>query len=124
MLLRTLGFSLLALAALTPAAASTARSANCGSPPADWKASRPDKAQVVNTVAISKGEGRVLTWNGSSVTPKQLREYFQIVKALNPSPTLVLVVSPSADCGEVRRLRQMIQETLGCNGGQCVEVGA
>lgn len=124
MILRILGFSLLALAAVTPAAASTARSSTCGSTPVEWKAARPPKAQVVNTVAISQGEGPVLTWNGSSVTPKQLQEYVQIVRVLKPSPTLVLVVSPSADCGEVRRLRQMIQETLKCDSGQCVEVGA
>ena len=124
MILRSLGFSLLALAAFTPTAASTARATTCSSPPAKWKASRPNKSVVVNTVSVSQGAGPVLTWNGSSVTRKQLREYFQIIEALNPSPKLVLVISPSADCGEVRKLRQMIQETLRCDSGQCVEVGA
>ena len=123
MVLRTLlGFSSLAIAALTPAAASAPRSATCGSPPAGWKTSQPDKTQVVNTVAIQKGT--VLTWNGAPVTPKQLREYVQIIDTLKPSPTLLLIVSPSADCGRVRRLRQMIQETLECESGQCVEVSA
>jgi len=125
MILRTrLSYSLLALAALTPAAASTARSTSCGSPSAGWKTSQPNKTQAVNTVAIQNKKGTVLTWNGASVTAKQLREYVQITKTLRPSPTLVLIVTPSADCGEVRRLRQMIQETLRCESGQCVEVGA
>lgn len=119
-----LGFSLLALAALTPAAASTASSATCGSPPAGWKTSQPNKTEVVNTIAIQKEKDTVLTWNGASVTPKQVREYVQITKSLQPSPTLLLIVSPSADCAEVRRLRQMIQETLRCESGQCVEIGA
>jgi hypothetical protein len=118
------GFSLLALAALTPAAASTGRSTICGSPPTGWKTSQPNKTQVVNTVAIRKEKGTVLTWNGASVTPRQLREYVQITKSMNPSPTLLLIVSPSAECGEVRRLREMIQETLRCENGQCVEIGA
>lgn len=117
-----LGFSLFAIATLTPAAASAPRSTTCGSPPAGWKTSQPGDTQVVNTVAIQKGT--VLTWNGAPVTPKQLREYVQIIDTLKPSPTLLLIVSPSADCGGVRRLRQMIKETLGCERGQCVEVGA
>lgn len=125
-----LAVSALAFAALAPAAAATAGSATCGSPPAGWKTSPPASTQVVNTVAV-RGKATVPsarhllpTWNGASVTPDQVREYVRVTTLMKPVPTLLLVVSPSADCGEVGRLRKMIDETLDCGKGQCVELGS
>ena len=125
LILRTLlGISTFALAASD----SLALPGTCGPPPSGWGTSQPDATQVVNAVALQGQPGGAradvprVTWNGSSVTQEQVREYVGITKTMNPVPTLLLVVSPSADCAEVRMFRQMIDETLNCESGQCVEV--
>ncbi len=126
-ILRTLaGISTFAFAA----SASPAVSATCGAPLSGWKTARPAAAQVVNTVSLlghSRGanaHATHLTWNGSSASPEQVRVYLGLVRLMNPVPTLVLVVSPSVDCAEVSAFRQMIDETLDCETGQCVEVSS
>ena len=124
-ILRTLlGISTFALVA----SASPALPGTCGAPPSGWKTSRPDATQVVNAVAIqgqpegARADAPRLTWNGTSVTQEQVREYVGITKTMNPVPTLLLIVSPSADCAQVSMFRHMIDETLDCESGQCVEV--
>ena len=102
------------------ASASPALAATCGGAPSGWKTSRPH-GQVINTLAID--DAKPATWNGSPVTREQVRQYVGLTKELNPVPTLLLVVSPAADCAEVRTFRQMIDTTLDCKAGQCVEVG-
>ena len=100
----------------------------CGAPPSGWKTFRPDATQVVNAVAIqgqhegARADAPRLTWNGTSVTREQVREYVGITKTMNPVPTLLLIVSPSADCAQVSMFRNMIGDTLDCETGQCVEV--
>lgn len=120
-----LGLPVLAICTLAPAAPLKPGQATCGSPPSGWQTTQSDSTRVFNTVGVH-GEGdRVrLSWNGAPVTPEQVREYVKITKELNPSPTLILSVAPSAECGEVRRLRQMIDQTLACEDGQCVERGS
>ena len=120
---KLLGISTLALAA----SASTALAGTCGAPPSGWKTSRPDATQVVNVLAIhrqpegARADAPNLTWNGSPVTQEQVREYVGITRTMNPAPTLLLIVSPSSDCAQVNVLRHMIDETLNCESGQCVE---
>ena len=125
MILRTL---LGVLTFTLAASASLAIPATCGAPPSGWKTSRSDATQVVNALAIqgqpggARAEAPRLTWNGSSVTQEQVREYVGITKTMNPVPTLLLIVSPSADCAQVSLFRRMIDETLDCESGQCVEI--
>jgi len=54
--------------------------------------------------------------------PQQVREYVELTKTIPPVPTLLLVVSPAADCAEINMFRQMVNEILDCELGQCVEV--
>jgi hypothetical protein len=113
---------------LTVLAASPALSATCGPPPFGWGTTRPDATIIKNTVTIParSGPARAVqaspTWNGSPVTPQQVREYVELTKSIPPVPTLLLVVSPAADCAEINMFRQMVNEILDCELGQCVEV--
>ena len=120
-----LGLPVLAICTLAPAAPLAAGQAPCGSPPFGWETTQPDSTRVFNTVGVhGKGDNVRLSWNGAAVTPEQVREYVELTKELKPVPTLLLTVAPSAECGEVRRLRQMIDKTLACENGQCVERGS
>ena len=115
-------FAIITLAIATP---SIAGQATCGSTPPGWTATQPDSMRALNTVAVhGDSDSESLTWNGAPATHEQIRQYVEITKMLKPVPTLLLSVSPSADCDEVRRLRRMIDQTLTCENGQCVERGS
>lgn len=119
------GISVLAFCTMAPAAPLTAGHVACGSPPPGWETSQQDGTRAFNTITVHGGSDSLrLSWNGAPVTRKQVREYLEIAKALRPVPTLVLSVEPAAECSEVRRLRQMIDRTLKCENGQCVERGS
>ena len=113
-----------------PAGTSAAppRTQACAGPPSGWVTSRPDKSQVVNTIVIyDKVSGPMArsslpTWNGSVVTAGQLHEYVGITKQMRPVPTLLLIVSPRADCEEVRFVRKIVDDAMDCGTDQCVEV--
>ena len=113
-----------------PAGASAAppKAQACAGPPSGWVTSRPDKSQVVNTIVIyDKVSGPMArsslpTWNGSNVHAGQLREYVTITKQMTPVPTLLLIVSPHADCEEVQFVRKLVGNVLDCGTDQCVEV--
>ena len=100
----------------------------CANPPSGWITSRPDKSQVVNTIVIydkvrgPRVRSSLPTWNGSAVTAGQLHEYVGITKLMKPVPTLLLIVSPRADCEEVRFVRKIVDDALDCGTDQCVEV--
>ena len=116
----------ISLTLITPAFADPAPT--CGSPPTGWETLRPDRSQVVNTIILhqkaSHPHPRVFlpTWNGAPVTPEQVREYVRLTVQMKPTPTLLLVVSPFADCEQVALFRQIIDETLNCETDQCIEV--
>ena len=117
-------------AALTafPAVSSAALSNSCAAPPAGWTTSRPDKSQVVNTIVIHDKapspmtRSSLPTWNGAAVTAGQIHEYVGVTKQMNPVPTLLLVVSPHADCEQVKGVRKIVDDALDCGTDQCVEV--
>lgn len=63
------------------------------------------------------------SWNGSPVTPEQVREYVTITTQMTPpGPVFLLTVSPKSDCSEVDQYRRMVKQILGCSAGECVEV--
>ena len=102
--------------------------AACPGPPQGWSTSRPDRSQVVNTIVVyNKARGAMVrsslpTWNGSPVHAGQLREYVGITKQMTPVPTLLLIVSPHADCDELQFVRKLVGDVLDCGTDQCVEV--
>lgn len=120
------------LVALTGSIASpaplTIGTPNCGPPLQEWTTTRTDRAKAVNTLVIHGKKpfsviGRSsVTWNGASVTSEQVRKYVGVTKAMSPVPSLLLVVSPGADCTEVQLYRQIIDDALDCGSDQCVEV--
>lgn len=115
--------ALVAVPAVSPAAP-----ASCAAPSAGWMTSRPDKSEVVNTIVIhNKAPGPMVrsslpTWNGAVVNAGQIHEYVSITKQMNPVPTLLLVVSPHADCEEVKVVRKIVDDALDCGTDRCVEV--
>lgn len=116
--------ALAAIPSISPAAPAQA----CPASPAGWSASRPDKSEVVNTIVIhAKAPGLMTraslpTWNGGVVNAGQLQQYVSITKQMNPVPTLLLVVSPHADCDEVKFVRKIVDDALDCGTDRCVEV--
>ena len=96
---------------------------NCGPPLQGWATQR-DQSRIVNTFTLHPSIGGTLpaTWNGTPVQPEHVREYLNLFPGMKPAPTLLLVVSPQADCSQVRLYRQMVEDVLDCGGGQCVEV--
>ena len=123
------GFAALATVSGADAAPAPPRvGPTCGPVPAGWITSRPDRSQIVNTIVIyDKAPGPMTrsnppTWNGGSVNAGQLHEYVGITKQMRPVPTLLLVVSPKADCAEVQFVRKLVDDALDCGRDQCVEV--
>ena len=97
---------------------------NCGPPLQGWATSR-DQSRIVNTLTLHPSIGGTLpaTWNGTPVQPEHVREYLNLFPSMRkPAPTLLLVVSPQADCSQVQMYRKMVEDVLDCGGGQCVEV--
>ena len=62
------------------------------------------------------------TWNGGTISAGQLHQYVSITKQMKPVPTLLLIVSPNADCEEVQFVRHLVDGILDCGTDQCVEV--
>lgn len=122
-------FAALAAAPISGVAAPAPVAArSCAAPPTGWITSRQDSSQVVNTIVIydktpgPMSRASLPTWNGSTVNAAQLHQYVGITKRMNPVPTLLLVVSPRADCEEVQFVRQIVDGILDCGTDQCVEV--
>ena len=101
---------------------------NCGPPLSGWKTFRTDKTNAVNTLVLSPAnEGMTrpagATWNGSGITPDEVRKYISLTTQMRPIPTLLLVVTYDTDCAIVSKYRRLIDETLDCETtGVCVEV--
>lgn len=93
----------------------------CPSAPPGWDRFRSDRSTAVNVLALY-GQQTSPTWNGTSVTATDVREYLGITKQMTPQPILILLVSPTADCSEVDAYRRLADETLKCGSGRCVEV--
>jgi hypothetical protein len=119
----------------------------CGPILPGWQSARDDLSRPVNvlflydkppaaypTVRIINGKPtepqpatpeppKPPSWNGSPVTPEQVREYVSVTTQMTPpGPVFLLTVSPNADCTEVEQYRHMVKEILGCSAGECVEV--
>jgi hypothetical protein len=110
---------------------SAAPAATCGPPSIGWEKSRGDLLRPVNVLILydkpppipaSLNKPIVPTWNGSPVTPDQVREYLHVTTMMVPRPVFLLVISPSADCREVQLFRRIASEVLNCGPGECVEV--
>ena len=119
----------------------------CGPILPGWQSARDDLSRPVNvlilydkpppaypTVRIINGKPtepqpttpeppKPPSWNGSPVTPEQVREYVSVTTQMTPpGPVFLLAVSPHADCTEVEQYRHVVQDILACSAGECVEV--
>ena len=101
---------------------------NCGPPQSGWKTFRADRTSPANTLVLSPAnEGMTrpagATWNGSVITPDEVREYTSLTTQFSRSQHWCLCVTYRTDCAIVSKYRRMIDEIVDCEtSGVCVEV--
>jgi len=93
----------------------------CGAIASGWVQTRIDRSTPVNSLAIDGFQDKP-TWNGTPVTPDEVRQYLTVTSQMSPQPVFVLIVGPHADCSEVAVYRRMASNILKCGHGLCVEI--
>lgn len=75
--------------------------------------------QPTNTVQL---DGNSLLWNGEETSEATIQEYLRITKKMNPQPLLILSYSAHTPRKRVHRIRLLIDETIQCKPGKCLEI--
>ena len=105
-------------------AAASAYASTCVAPLSNWGLVQrvPDQAREHPLNVIDVETEGVLRWNGTAVTEAQVQSYLRVVTKMNSSNITVLKAHPEAPCVTVARVRQLMNDVLGCDSNSCAEV--
>lgn len=64
----------------------------------------------------------MLTWNSRRISADTMTRYLRLLSDEETPPFILLVHDNGADCGEFKRIRQLISENYRCERGSCGQI--
>lgn len=105
-------------------AAASANANACAAPQSNWSLVQhvPDHSRGRPTNVIDIDSKGALRWNGAAVTEAQAQAYLGVITKLSSANITVLNAHPNAPCATLARVRQRMDDILGCDDDSCAEV--
>lgn len=110
------------LAALALGCATQSIASSNHGPVANWSRATavPDDArQQTNILRL---DGDRFLWNGREVVEADVRAFLDVTAKMSPQPLLVLSHSARTPRERIQRAKLLVDETVGCSAGKCLEV--
>jgi hypothetical protein len=114
MLVRRYMIIILLLAATASCAQPQSYANSCTKPLAHWWTPKDGYGHLLPHNFVTIDRPRQIRWNDAPVTYREFTGLLMAVRNLEPQPETILIFAPDVDCIDVRNLRRLVDETLGC----------
>jgi hypothetical protein len=97
--------------------------AACPAPNRGWGTEKDGIGHLMGVIDVSMNADGLVFWNRAKVSDQELNDLMHRAGQLDPTPMVVLDVSPAAPCRRVERVRAIMGAAPICssNGARCSE---